>query len=452
VARFTIFAHTLLILDTYYLYNPSLVLSLRSQVTFLSVDLAEQPSSSESVEPRLPVLLLIAVTASWLIAQLGYYSQTQLFGPLMTSFGLGEGAIGMMMSQELAAFGISAFAMAGPLSKISRVKVAMAGGFLVIVGNLVSGYTDSFETLRFARICAGFGGGMITAAGTAAAASSINPQRVFSIVMVTWGLVASSQRVLIPYFTEPYGASGGFFFMAAAAALLLPLCIWLLPPTNSETAQASSSRVDPSLSLISRITERLGLRDAPNRRFALWLMPAIFIFAAGQAAVELFLEQFGLRSGLDVKEIGEVLAVVGIGSLVGGAFAAWLGLRYGTIGPIVVGISLNVVAAFGLCWSEDPVDFVSFNLLWGVSYLFVVPYIYSALSDMDDKGRWVVAVDALWYMGDSPGPAVGGYVVESVGYQGLSLLPVFTGVLCLVLMVATLRQFYRSSQAATAGR
>jgi DHA1 family inner membrane transport protein len=354
-----------------------------------------------------------------------------------------------MMSQELAVFGISAIAMAGPLSKVSRVKVAMAGGFLVIVGNLVSGYADSFETLRFARICAGFGGGMITAAGTAAAASSMNPQRVFSIAMVTWGLVASSQRILIPYVTEPYGASGGFFGMAAAATLLLPLCIWLLPPNDHESEHASTSRVDPSLSLIARITERLGLRDAPNRRFALWLMPAIFIFAAGQAAVEVFTEQFGLRSGLEVKEIGEVLAAVGVLGLTGGAFAAWLGLRLGTIGPIVVGISLNVVAAFGLCWTEDAVTYMSFNLLWGVSYLFVVPYIYSALSEMDDKGRWVVAVDAIWYMGDSPGPAVGGYVVESVGYPGLSLLPVSTGVLCLVLMVSTLRQFYRSSQETT---
>ena len=418
----------------------------------MSVKLAEQPISSEAVEPRLPVLLLVAVTASWLIAQMSYYSQTQLFGPLMTKFGLGEGAIGLMMSQELAVFGLSAIAMAGPLSKISRVKVAMAGGFLVIVGNLVSGYADSFETLRFSRMCAGFGGGMITAAGTAAAASSMNPQRMFSIAMVTWGLVASSQRILIPYVTEPYGASGGFFGMAAAGALLLPFCIWLLPPTDHESVQATTSRVDPSLSLIGRIAERLGLRDAPNRRFALWLMPAIFIFAAGQAAVEVFTEQFGLRSGLEVKEIGEVLAAVGVGGLAGGAFAAWLGLRLGTIGPIVVGICLNVVAAFGLCWSEDPVTYVSFNLLWGVSYLFVVPYIYSALSEMDDKGRWVVAVDAIWYMGDSPGPAVGGYVVESVGYHGLSLLPVFTGVLCLVLMVSTLRQFYQSSQETTAAR
>jgi len=58
---------------------------------------------------------------------MSYYSQTQMFGPLMTSFGLGEAAIGLMMSQELAVFGLSAIFTAGPLSKVSRVKVAMVG-------------------------------------------------------------------------------------------------------------------------------------------------------------------------------------------------------------------------------------------------------------------------------------------------------------------------------------
>jgi hypothetical protein len=60
-----------------------------------------------------------------------------------------------------------------------------------------------------------------------------------------------------------------------------------------------------------------------------------------------------------------------------------------------------------------------------------------------------VALDAVWFMGDSPGPGVGGYLAEATGYPGLSVLPVCTGVLCLVLFVTVLRRFYRVQKEAT---
>ena len=58
------------------------------------------------------------------------------------------------------------------------------------------------------------------------------------------------------------------------------------------------------LSLFGRMTERLALREAPYTRFALLALVAMFIYEIGQSAIRVFLEQFGLRSGLGKFRIG----------------------------------------------------------------------------------------------------------------------------------------------------
>ena len=131
---------------------------------------------------RLSPGLLVVITGCWFIAQMGYYAQAQLFGPVMERYGLDEAAVGLMMSNEVMAYALTALLLAGPVTRFPRARIALLGAGILFLGNIVAGYTDSFEVLRIARLAAGFGAGMVGAAGTAAAASSSNPQRAFAII------------------------------------------------------------------------------------------------------------------------------------------------------------------------------------------------------------------------------------------------------------------------------
>ena len=119
--------------------------------------------------------------------------------------------------------------------------------------------------------------------------------------------------------------------------------------------------------------------------------------------------------------------------------AAWLGTRFGRKWPIVIGIALNVVAALWLTLGHDPASFVAMNLLWNAAYYFVVPYTLGAMASLDHLGRWVVASDAVWTLGDGIGPGVAGTLVERVGYDGLASLAAFTGVQCVVVLMLVMR-------------
>ena len=373
---------------------------------------------------------------------MGYYAQAQLFGPVMERYGLDEAAVGLMMSKEVMAYALTALLLAGPVTRFPRSGIALLGGAIVFVSNVIAGFTDSFEVLRVARLAAGFGAGMIGAAGTAAAASSVNPQRVFAIVSVSWGVVAAIPPILIPYATVPFGAMGGYFGLAAAVLLISPLFFWLPDPPRNARANANTDKTLDSLSPLQRFAERLGVRGAPNKGFAIAALVALFIYETGQGSIQVFLEQFGLRAGLDEIRIGEVLGIAGFVGLSGGVVAAWLADRLGNLRPALIGIALNVVVASSLALWTSPVAFAVLYVCWNATFYFVVPYILGIMSEMDRKGRWAVATDAVWWMGAAPGPAIGGYVVASAGYPGLAGLTVALGILAMTMFRITLGRFY----------
>ncbi len=376
-----------------------------------------EPSEPPRGSPR----LLAAVTATWTVSLLSYYAQVQLLGPLMRQFEQGEEAVGWLFSFETTALALTMLAAAGPLARGSRSRAAFLGGSVVVAANLVSAFAGSFEVLAVARVLAGSAAGLIGASGVAAAAGTRDPDRIFATVTFTWGLLAAAPPTLLPYVTVPYGATGGFLALAGISLVLIPLFGWLLP-----------ARAAPG--------DKPSLLAAPNRGLALAAMLALFVYEVGQGGVYTFIEQIGLRAPMDEYAIGRTLTVTGLAGLSGAALAAWLGNRYGRRWPIAIGIALNIVAAVWLTVRHDPVSFVAMNLLWNAAYYFVVPYLMGAMAALDDLGRWVVAMDAVWTLGDGVGPGVAGSMVGRGGLEALFSLPLVTGLVCVVVMQIVIRR------------
>ncbi len=392
------------------------------------------PSSARptSVRERPPLPLLAAVTATWTVGQLSYYAQPQLLSPIMSRFARGEEQVGWTYGAELFAYALTALVAAGPLARLSRVGVAMLGGAILVAAHLVSGLvasssSDSFELLQFSRVMAGVGSALVGAAGTAAAAGARDPQRVFAIVTFTSYLLIAAEPPLLPFVLIPFGATGGFFALAAATLLAMPLFVWLLPPHRSD-AEAESS-------------VWAGLLRAPNRSFALFAMLALFIYEAGQGAVFMFVAEIGERSQLGEQAVGNALGATALAGLAGAVLAAWLGGRFGSRWPIALGIGGNALAAAGLALAVSPIPYVAMNLIWNLAYYFVVPYLMGVMAALDDRGRWVVAVGAIWWLGDAAAPAVGGMIVARSGYALLASFAVVTGAVCIAVFLRLLARF-----------
>jgi len=390
---------------------------------------------------RHSILLVVAVSASWTVSQLSYYAQQQMLSPIMSQFGRGEEDVGWMYGAEVAAYAITVLIAAVPLTRISRAGIALFGSALLIAANVASGLItagdgSNFELLQFSRVMAGVAGGLIGAAGTAAAASALDPKRVYAIVLFASGLLLAIEPSLIPLVMTPFGASGGFYALAGATAIMMPVFVWLLPPRREERGEKSSIWED--------------LRNAPNRSFALIAMAALFIYEVGQSAVFMFIAEIGERSGLDEQAVGGALTGTALAGLAGALFAAWVGGRFGTRWPIVIGIGGNVLAALGLTLIASAVPYVLLNVTWNLAYYFVVPYLMGVMAVLDDRGRWVVAVDAIWWLGTAAAAPVGGMIVERSGYSLLGVFPVITGVMCIIVFMKLLAHFGENHEGSSA--
>jgi MFS family permease len=168
-------------------------------------------------------------------------------------------------------------------------------------------------------------------------------------------------------------------------------------------------------------------------------MLGLFIYAAGQGGIWTYLAELGERAELDGQSFGNVLSGVQLMGLVGSFLAIWIGDRFGFKWPIILGIGVNVVAAVGLALNTNPYAYVFLNVLWYAAYYFVVPYLLGLMAKLDELGRWAVAVDAMWWLGDAAGPPVAGLIVERSGIDLLATFPLTTGVICIAIFMRTFR-------------
>ena len=222
--------------------------------------------------------------------------------------------------------------------------------------------------------------------------------------------------------------------------MFLPLLFWLNPPRDFEKLHESEVQ-KLNLSFWGRFFERLGVRDAPHARFAIIVMVGLFIYEIGQGATQVFLEQYGLRTGMGEIHIGQILAIAATLGLSGGALAAWMGNRFGNLKPVVVGVAFNSIFASTLALGTIPFLFAVSYLGWNMAYYFLVPFMLGILAQMDHKGRWAVAADAVWWLGAAPGAAVAGFLVEKGGYGALASLAPITGLIAIFILIRVIRQF-----------
>jgi predicted MFS family arabinose efflux permease len=391
-------------------------------------DLTSTPTDSASPKPPLPVLLIVSCTVAWVIAQLSYNALPQLLEPIKETFGRSDEVVTRMYSYELFVFAIVALVAAGPLAFLSRVGVAMVGGVLAVAAGVVSALTDSYSVLVACRVILGMGGALVGAAGTAAAASSADPERVYATVMILSSVALAAEPALLEWLAlGPHGLDGGFYALAVATALMMPLLIWLMPARRIESVAGSS----PWLEVLK----------APNRAIAVIAMLGLFIYETGQGGIWTYMAELGSLSGLEDQAFGNALSVVQLLGLAGSFLAIWMGDRFGSKWPIVLGIGFNVAAAVGLGYSRNPYLYLFLSAIWYAAYYFVVPYLLGLMARLDDLGRWAVAVDAMWWLGDAAGPPVAGIIVQRSGIDLLAMFPLWTGVICIAIFLRILRRF-----------
>ena len=341
--------------------------------------------------------ILIGSICTYNLSTFSWWAQPEIMHTLI-AVGFAQSAAGLIVSVELIAVALTSFVLAPMMGRLSVKSSCYVAGLLAVVCHFASTGADSVEVLVAARFIAGCAEGLILAVANAALASTPNPDRAYGL-LATWNVAAAvGLLVVMPPLARAYGQVGVFATLGLACALMMPFIRFL--PGDLRVERAPKLQHD-------------------RRTVAVVLLASMFIWGTAAAMVWPFVISIGEQTDLDPGVVGLVAAFAATGGLLGGALAAHLGARYGRYKPLVLGMLVQVIAAFALTHIfVDAVFIVAAPTVLGTVY-FLLPYFLAVAADYDPGGGLSAAVAGMFVLTGGSGPLLGGY---AVGYAGFSAI------------------------------
>lgn len=171
-------------------------------------------------------------------------------------------------------------------------------------------------------------------------------------------------------------------------------------------------------------------------------LPTIF-FSIGQGAAIPAIPLFARDLGASVAFAAFIVAMRGIGQLVGDIPAGLAVSKWGDKGAMVAGTTLIGFVAIGASLSPTPVALGALVFVMGIGWSFwqIARLAYvSEVAPLEQRGRALSMTGGMNRIGNFIGPALGGFLGEYAGYEAAFLLQAFCGLAAAAMMFIVVRE------------
>ena len=316
-------------------------------------------------------------------------------------------------------------------------RAACAGGFAVAaLAFFVAGQqpvaVSSFQALAALHAVAGLGVGCALSFTHGCIGRSANPHRLFAVVNITLGVFAVLFLGGMPQLIARLDASVLFSVIAATMALAAVVMALAFPQVPSLAVTDASTTV----AIAPRIP-----------RAAWYAIAVVMCLTLNQAMVFSFVERIGADRGFGSERVNGVLIALGLVNLLPGALAALLQTK---LSPIAVGIAGPIGQAVLALTMSSATNFAPYAVA-ASCYVFMVifthTFLFGLLSRLDPSGRAVAATPAMMMVGSCIGPALGGAIVQGLGYPGLGWAACGVAALAVMATLQVQRQMSKPAPA-----
>ena len=286
---------------------------------------------------------------------------------------------------------------------ISRINWRTAAWIFLsglIIIDAASTFIDDAQLLTSLRFLHGLIGGMLVGTGFAVIARTHKPDRTFGMLLgVQYGLGGLGIMV-IPPLVPDFGTPILFFTLigfSVVTALMLPF----IPdyPIDTKSADRSEHQA-PAIKL---------------QPLSLTLL-ALFLFQAANMAVFAYIIVLGKSFGLDPAFIMPVLGAASWVGVLGALLVVIFSTRFGRIFPILVGMTVTLMATWLLHYSGSPLAFIIANCAVGITWAFIIAYLLGMSAEFDKAGRMAALGGFASKMGLASGPFVAALIVGDDNY------------------------------------
>jgi MFS family permease len=319
--------------------------------------------------------------------------QPMVVGGLVDLLHFSERQAGFVAAAELLGFSLGGLALLTFVHKVDRRMLALAGAAVAACADIAASLIQTFAPMLLIRFTAGVGSVVAYSVFPVLAAASSNPERVFGIVNATSIAYAGVFVWVAPQLLHMWHLPGLFITMAILAVVVAPTIKWASPQTVMRSCDALGPQVG--------------------------------------------------------RLLGSSMLIWGV---VGSLLASWLGLAIGRIWPQVLSLGASILAAGLLVFGGGALVYGGACALIAFSWFYGLPYQTGLLALFDPKGRANIAGDLASTLGSALGPALTASLLGVGGHVAIAGMAAGCYVVCLVLVLLSLRELARTGVCLSRGR
>jgi MFS family permease len=340
----------------------------------------------------------------------------------LLDYGLSYQQAGDLGTIELTTLALTSTAITPFVPRVSHRKLALGGTLFAMLGLVVSAASTSFDAMAIGRIMTGAGSGLAISGANAAVAARADAERIFAIIWTMGGGITALLTVNLPGVVQGGAYSLGFGVLLMLCIMGLPLMLWV-PPRPATIPVDTGHDLAPSAAWAPGVQgQRFRELFGPLNTMALL---GIFIYSLAEMALWNFAYTLPVEAGIPEDRISWILGFTTLIGLAGGAIAAWLGVRWGRVAPLIVGSLASTIGRWIYLVSATSDGLFLGGLLWGLGFYFVSPYQIGLLASSDRWGRLAVAGGGVMNFGYALGPGVAGRTLQHL--DPTALLVVIVG-------------------------
>ena len=362
------------------------------------------------------VMYAILATAGLFYVNLG--------GAFLSAFvdglGVGRDEAGLIVSANKYGAAAGALIATFLVKNIPWRKAAAVLIVLMMIVDIISSQITSADNLIAIRFLHGTIGGISVGIGLSVIARTINPDKIFGMLLVVQYSFGSVGIWTVPRLVESFGHMAVF-----GVLMLFSLMTLLILPFIPNVREAKSTNNPFKINFSFLLVLALG---------------ALFLFQASNMGVADYAFELGKDIGLVNTEISNLLTAANIISISGGLLVYVIGTKYGRTIPLFLGVTVSAIFTFLLHYSENITIYFIANTVTGIAWAFVIPYILGLCASFDSHGQMAALAGFVSKVGLATGPLVGSMFILNYGFE------MILNIATIALIGATLLITYSSSK------
>ena len=268
---------------------------------------------------------------------------------------------------------------------------------LMMLVDIISSQITSAENLIAIRFLHGTIGGVSVGIGLSVIARTLNPDKIFGMLLVVQYSFGSLGRWTVPRLVESFGHMAVFGVLMLFSVMTLVI-LPFIPNVREAKSTNNPFKINFSFLLVLALI-------------------ALFLFQASNMGVADYAFELGKDIGLVNTEISNLLTVANIISISGGLFVYVIGTKYGRTIPLFIGVSISAIFTYLLHYSENITMYFIANTVTGIAWAFVIPYILGLCASFDSHGQMAALAGFVSKVGLATGPLVGSMFILNYGFE-----------------------------------